>query len=130
MITKQEMFNRAVRGLASQGWLPSVDFKQMGGCAYMSDDGTRRCAWGWVDPDEPLLNKYAKSVERAREDKIGLAAELSDEDLEFAKQLQNAHDQVAWNGLDEAGTARKMPGMFAVLAQEYGLTWPEDVTKP
>ena len=47
----QEMFDRAVRGLASQGFQQALEGNA---CVYdmpMSDGPIRHCAWGWVDTE-------------------------------------------------------------------------------
>lgn len=52
-MTKQEIFDKAVAGLASQGFERSVinDDAHIDFCAYRGDGG-RRCAIGWLIPDE------------------------------------------------------------------------------
>lgn len=85
-LTKQEMFDRAYRGLASQGWRRSTGSS---GCVYLTADG-RRCAWGWVDTS--LESDAYGSVGRLRRHGIGIAASLDDSMLEFAERLQIRHD--------------------------------------
>lgn len=84
--THQEMFNRAWNGLKSQGWRQARRIH--GACVYQTEDG-RRCAWGWVDTS---LTDQGGGVYSLRSSRIGIAARLSSDDLEFASALQAAHD--------------------------------------
>ncbi len=55
-MTKQEMFDKAVEGLASQNWVRCSDPK--GGCVYRrsTENGEMRCAYGWT-MDSDLLKR-------------------------------------------------------------------------
>lgn len=129
MLTKQEMFDRAYNGLASQGWMVATE---NGACRYLTQDG-KRCAWGWVDPegtkDAPTFSVYGLKLHN-----MGIAAELSyddgsytkDEDgnvidwgtrssLSFAEALQSCHDNSNDDDLQE-----RMRG----FAEKHGLTIP------
>lgn len=108
-LTKQEMFDRAYRGLASQGWKRAFN---TGGCRYATGDG-RRCAWGWVDLD--LGERDYGDVDRLHRHQIGLASSLDHDDVVFANQLQTAHD-----GSTDAGLQDSMHD----LARRYHLTIP------
>lgn len=109
-MTKQEMFDRAVRGLHSQQWETCVDGNN--NCVYA--DGVRHCAWGWVDTS---LTVQLGSVATLREAGIGLAASLSPDEEKLASAMQSAHDS--------AGAAYPMRDRFLALAERFGLTWPE-----
>jgi hypothetical protein len=109
MLTKQEMFDRAYRGLASQGWRRAVSDR---GCSYATDDG-RRCAWGWVDMS--LGASVTGPVSLLRAKKIGLAADLDDGAFEFADDLQACHDST-----DDQSLERE----FAFFAVRHNLTIP------
>lgn len=85
-LTRQEMFDRAYRGLASQGWRRAYEVNS---CEYVTDDG-RRCAWGWVDPS--LTDEDSGDVQGLFDKERGVAAYLSLDDLRFAMALQDAHD--------------------------------------
>ena len=111
-LTKQEMFNRAVRGLRSQGFTRCMVAGM--GCSYGDGEG-HHCAWGWVDTS--LANEIG-SVYALRDRGIGVAAQLSTDDVEFAAALQTAHDC----GL----TPVRMEGSLRALAERHNLTWPED----
>lgn len=49
VITIQEMFDRAWKGLEGQGWAKCM-YADGTGCSYDGIDG-KKCAWGWVDPE-------------------------------------------------------------------------------
>lgn len=111
MLTKQEMFDRAYRGLASQGWRKCFDER---GCIYQHADG-RRCAWGWVDmslgPDD------LGAVETIALDHDGIASTLGADGLGFAIALQSAHDT--------ADSPEALLASMNRLAASYGLSIPE-----
>lgn len=85
-MTREAMFRRAWEGLKSQGFKKCMSNDV---CVYR--EGNYRCAWGWVDPEGTAHNPVG-SVVNLRECGVGLAAQLSDSDLEFARRLQRAHD--------------------------------------
>lgn len=129
MLTKQEMFDRAVRGLASQGFeqctfLPGSNGYMNSSCAYSytRDDGfIMHCAWGWVDPEGTV--SLLAGVRTLRVNKCGLAAHLSEEDTDpqgFAARLQRAHDRSF--GRDD------MVNKLSSVACDFQLTWPADVS--
>lgn len=113
-LTRQEMFDRAVRGLRSQGYRQCRS--DVGGCAYTSEDGTEHCAWGWVDTSlERHTNIY---VSRLAEENVGVARQLqSDADIAWARALQECHDL--------ASTPERMENKLRDFAACYSLTWPE-----
>lgn len=113
---KQEMFDAAVRGLARQHWTKSCDG---GSCVYQDIDGNR-CAWGHVDTDEAIA-KVRGDVLSLRRDKRGLAAQLDDQEAEFALALQSAHDS-SWS-------TREMVRNFIKLAEKHDLVWPAEVER-
>lgn len=106
MMTKQEMFDRAWRGLSAQQWrkseipedeseifedeIPDSDGKYT--CLYNGGNG-RRCGWGHIDPIGTADPKCeGKTVGELAKLGIGIAAELNKEMLTFAKSIQSAHD--------------------------------------
>jgi hypothetical protein len=113
MLSKQEMFDMAVRGLASQDWQRC--WHDSCGCVY-SFKG-KHCAWGWVDTSIQVYS-YG-TVEQLRRNKIGVAADLDDEHLIFALQLQSAHDK--------AEIPEEMINNLQALADKCQLIWPPDV---
>lgn len=109
--TRQEMFDRAVRGLRSQGFARCTLHNM---CSY--DDGQgHHCAWGWVDRGIP--SGAAGSVMTLKKSNIGIAALLSDKDLDLAQALQNAHD-LAEHPAD-------LESRLRAFGEKYGLVWPE-----
>lgn len=111
-LTRQEMFDRAYLGLAGQGFAQA---KIDGGCVYLAPDGTR-CAWGHVDTS--LTSHYQCGVTWLREDCIGIAGNLTADDLKFAVALQNAHDD------KRSADPATMQTFLHTLATDYGLTVP------
>lgn len=130
-ITKQEIFDRAYLGLASQGFQRcTVSAKGVElYCAYSSGDG-RHCAWGWVD------TTLGPEVEGAVSNDIpGLAMMLRalgrGDIIRFGQELQNAHDRPAGFDYDALSGCRPMSvaeavrGSLEAVARNHGLTVPE-----
>ena len=113
-MTKQEMFNLAVRGLRSQGWVRAFDTVR-GGCVYETSEGLR-CAWGWVDRE--LTSAVCGTVGRLYDDGVGLAAKLDAERLAFAAELQRIHDYEE--------LLPSMEARFRELGERHNLEWPND----
>src|SRR5688572_28138575 len=88
-MTRQELFDKAVRGLRSQHWEACTD--EFETCIYADDVG-RHCAWGWIDETSWPYKSADDTVSVLRARGVGLAAQLSDADLEWALELQKAHD--------------------------------------
>lgn len=119
--TRQEMFNRAVRGLHSQGWAIS---KSNIWCKYMHttpQGQVLRCAWGWIDVDTRLPEGATLTELRRRG--LGLARDLVDSDLQWALELQETHDR-CFDATDGGIFLRESLSDFAI---RHGLAWPEDV---
>lgn len=112
--TRQEMFNRAFLGLASQGWMQAISG---GTCRYATPDG-RRCAWGWVD--RFLTSMHGGSVWNLRSQHLGIAAIIPEEDMDFARRMQNAHDC-----LGASRSAEDLEYRFRDFAKFNNLTIPE-----
>lgn len=109
--TRQEIFNTAYRGLASQNFEKS---RGDSGCAYRGAMG-RRCAIGWCISDHdysPNFESWAASMSSILE-----AADVSPADAGFARGLQEAHDL--------AGDAEDMKDRLRTFAHANGLTIPE-----
>jgi hypothetical protein len=110
-VTEQEMFDRAVRGLAAQNWRRCVDDNN--NCVYLNEEG-ERCAWGHVDPS---LKNISGTVLHLNKEGIGLAATLTASQLRFATELQQAHDSsISGTGMEDR---------LRRLAKQYSLVWPE-----
>lgn len=116
MLTRQEMFDRAFIGLRSQGFQRCVD--DTATCVYHGRNGTH-CAWGWVDPDGTPHGNSGGGVLTLRVAHRGLAARLSEDDLEFAVDLQSVHDS-GW-----ARSTVQMEPRLRDFASKYNLTVPE-----
>jgi hypothetical protein len=114
-MTRQEIYNKAYLGLASQGWVQSINDMEL--CQYRSGDG-RKCAVGWLIPDD----KYEKSMENTgigqliRYREFDCIAELAHEER-FLSQLQSAHD--------EEHIPDNMKARFEAIAIEWGLEIPK-----
>ncbi len=107
-MTRQEMFNKAVRGLRSQGFRRCTD--DLGRCLY-SDNNGRHCAWGWVD------EASWDAVGTVRMLPAGIAATLNDDDLDWAVRLQSCHDK--------HDSPAGMEEVLRKFADDFNLTWPE-----
>lgn len=84
----QEIYNTVKAGLASQGWIPSVD--AYGWCAFRDNLG-RKCAAGWLIPDEVYDDHMeGEPIEQLFE----LYSELEhlSRHVELIQKLQDAHD--------------------------------------
>lgn len=112
-MTKQEMFNKSVAGLASQNFERAVDAG--GTCSYRA--GKKRCAWGWVD--DALLSTDTGTVFTLKSNGIGLAAELDRDEIIFARELQKAHD--------ESMIPSVMRTKLRELALKHNLTLPPEL---
>lgn len=118
-MTRQEMFEKAVRGLSKQGWVQAKDGKF---CTYQDKAG-RRCAWGHVDLS---LNSAHPPIGLLWEDRLGLFKDIKDSEesykvYRFGKTMQHTHD--------ESKSPEGMLRDFRNLAERCSLTWPEDVPK-
>ena len=125
-LTRQEMFNRAYKGLASQNWEKCLEINPVGRrplCVY--DDGAgKHCAWGWVD--KSLGPEVRMTVEDLVVGKIGLAAELATDDVPFAKELQRAHDRYDPKNVFVNMPNQPMKKRFEDFAARWNLTIPEE----
>ena len=120
-MTKQEMFDKAVRGLAKQCWKRAARVTDIGNsiCVYQDKDGNR-CAWGWIDLS---LTDDEGGVATLKNRGIGIAATLNDDELEFASLLQLAHDETT-----NCDGGQIMLDSFIAIGQNHGLIWPADVS--
>jgi hypothetical protein len=119
-MTKQEMFDKAVRGLAKQCWKRAARVTDIGNsiCVYQDKDGNR-CAWGHVDTS--LDSEVDGGVRKLHEQKIGLAAGLTDSEVMFAQILQTTHD--------DACTPEQMLEAYTDIYIRHQLDWPSDVER-
>lgn len=115
-MTLQEMFDKAYIGLASQEFkkcLGSWTVESKGICVY-SDGNGKHCAWGWVDMS--LDKNVIGLVNDLKNWRIGIAATLDEEQLDFASKLQIAHDK--------SDNQQDMKNNLKKLADEYKLLVP------
>jgi len=112
-MTRQEMFDRAVRGLRAQGWAQCMQTAHAG-CAYENDLG-QRCAWGHVDTS---LSRIDPSVYTLYNRGQGVAGQLSLIDAGWAQQLQNVHDSYP--------LPEEMEAAYRIFADTHNLHFPED----
>lgn len=116
-MTEQEIFNAAVRGLASQGFERCV--AENGNCVYNGPDG-RHCALGWVVPEEDrhLLIEGTSPYHLS----VGLISTVRGNDdisLNFLASLQQAHDKAA--------NAEKVKQNLRNFGREHDLELPEEL---
>lgn len=89
-MNKQQIFDKIVAGLASQGFKQSVDMSDGGMCVYRGPDGLK-CAVGWLIPDE----EYSKGLEgySVENNTVAKAAGLKGSaQWEFTARIQEIHD--------------------------------------
>ncbi len=121
MMTKQEILDKAVRGLRSQNWQPAYE---NGSCMYQTYSGLR-CAWGHVGTTLTWENCKASNTR--------LFSDICD-DGDFANDLQLAHDYSADAHLDPTRRRAEkynyqyqdMENNFRKFAAFHGLTFPEN----
>ena len=129
--SRQEMYSRAVRGLAGQGWKPSYISGTMGLTCMYRTENDHRCAWGHVDPKGTGHSGIGNTtVIGLAGQSIGLAARLTPDDLVFARRLQCAHDDPFTDG--PVSTEKDEPAILFRAMREFGnregLDWPADVS--
>lgn len=107
--SRQEIFDRVVRGLASQGWQQSIDG---GGCCVYKDQSGRRCAAGWLIPKGHILENTFLSWTRLVE-----AGRITNGHRVLIENLQSIHDH----------HGHRMQTAMAKYAEREGLKWPEGV---
>ena len=123
-MTLQEIFNRAVEGLAAQGFEPSrADDLHDAGCRYRGAGG-RKCAVGHLIDDR----HYARRIEGKGVDWVEVQSALrrsgvtvNSESIHFLLDLQAAHDDPAWM----SSPADTMRDRLRAVATKHRLTLPE-----
>lgn len=111
MATRQEVFDRAYIGLASQGFERSYEGVS---CLYRGPHG-RRCAIGWNISDE----RYGTDLEGlcADDEPVLRAAGINRRSAGFAALLQASHDR--------ADSPSHMRDLLEDVAERYHLTIPK-----
>lgn len=118
MLTTQEIYERAVRGLDGQGWKKSVD--EVGSCMYRGINGLK-CAVGHIIDDD-----IAKEWDNGEEFSgvSGLSdSTLADAGLPPASRPLLGAMQIAH---DRSHGPEDMYQKMHVLAERFDVTWPED----
>lgn len=119
-MTNQEIFNKSVKGLNSQGFKQSKK-SSTDSCAYRGQ-GDKRCAIGHCIEDEKIARKWDKS---GTADICSIAADFEAEfylifgkrvNLDFLSELQEAHDH--------CGSPEDMKDALREVAREFKLKMP------
>ena len=119
VMSKQQMLDKAVKGLASQGFVQSRGpgiTENPGRCAYRGNEG-RRCAIGWLIPDDKYYPELEKNGEGHKLPKSVLNFRPSSMSLVW--RLQLAHDR--------AINPDQMKQNLKDLAKEFGLRIPKEL---
>lgn len=116
-MTKQEAFNKAVRGLAKQGFRQSIT--PGGVCRFRmaTKSGVRKCAIGHLVPDAKLFSKLRSSNSHIYEDNELICKAIGLRFNDFVWDLQIAHDCARSSG--------HMKDALRNLAADYGLKLPK-----
>lgn len=117
--TRQEIFDIAYRGLASQGFEQSSSSD--GKCFYRGPNG-RKCAIGWLISEEDYSPEFEATGVGHETDVVTAAplmaaARIAQEDAEFVYDLQRCHDHKYSPDEMERG--------LRTFASYYSLTIPE-----
>lgn len=123
-MTNQEAFDKAVAGLAAQGFTRSV---HLGGCQYRGPNG-KKCALGHLIPDE--LYDPDMEGKLADHDRMRASLQIIGIDDTLACSLQDAHDNVYLSGGEYADVPETMRVMLRRVADKFGLTKPEVLLGP
>lgn len=108
---QQKLFNRTVRGLASQGFERSM--APLGdGCAYRGQDGCR-CAIGWLIPNK----RYSPDLEGWGASRRCVRKAVAAGSPGFLAYLQRCHDQ--------GRTPDEMKKNLRAFASDHGLALPK-----
>lgn len=119
MMSINEVYQRAVRGLAAQGWRQSlVD----GHCAYRGECGLK-CAVGHGIDDTTAENWDSILIDVGSLPRAARAAAGLPDNLDFLQRMQGAHDSA-----DGPNDMRRR--MRAMLDDYPELEWPDDVARP
>lgn len=116
-MTNQEIFDKSVAGLASQGFERA--YTEGVGCKYRDYDG-RKCAIGWLIPDDKYnagLEGCAASTGTPRAAELRASAGLVDVNPDFIRALQRAHD--------EGRTPKIMREYLIEVARSFKLRLPD-----
>lgn len=112
-MSKQEIFDTVYLGLASQGFERSINLEN-DKCMYRDNEG-RKCAAGWLIPDEDYDPKMDTQGIVTRVDYFKEKYDL--DTLIFIGDLQRSHDCF--------DTSEKVKTSLIRKANNYDLTVPE-----
>lgn len=124
-MTRQEMFEKAVRGLHAQGYAQSRASHngRDPSCAYRGVDD-RRCAVGHLIPDEAYqstLEGYSPCVDVDGPNFVArtlITLGVAPDDIDWLRNLQGEHDG--------GRTPEEMRANLLHFAKAHGLTFPKD----
>lgn len=123
MLTQQEIFNKAYRGLKSQNFQQSRP-RTLQYCVYRSPDGLK-CAIGHLIPDElytPAMEIFSNTETTISFNMILEVCGIPAEHASFATKLQQAHD---YNQEVDGTINNDMESRLKSFARFYHLTVPE-----
>jgi len=126
-LTLQQMFDNAVRGLYTQGEMAYDGQKQC--CVYRlktRDGKVLRCGLGQSIPDDLYSDTMEGRGPIALRHDFPTIKALFHYDDEALIQLQACHD----NNLQGPSFLEGFLGAAWGFAEDYHLTWPEDVPRP
>lgn len=109
-MTLQEIFDKAVAGLAAQGFTQALDAE--GSCVYRAPDGGK-CALGQVMSDAEYSPRFEYEPAGRL---VGSVAWVTRDNANKLVLLQQCHDY--------GDTPQKMRGALRSFATNYGLTLP------
>ena len=115
-MTRQEMFTKAVRGLAKQGFRRSI--KKVDGvwnCVYRGPNN-KRCALGHCIPNTKYRPKWDEDIGTGGDVVCRAIGIRSQATINFAIELQSCHD--------DAETPAQMRANLRRLGELSELVWP------
>lgn len=122
-MNKQEIFDTAVKGLASQGFKRSRTLSpvtETTNCSYRGNYG-EKCAIGWCIPDDVYTPDMDDSNSNtAVEYQFKILEYLNanyDEEVEFLTKLQNAHDYSS-SPFNMKQRLREFAGLYKLIIPE------------
>jgi len=127
-MTKQQMFERSVRGLAAQNWARAM----LGGACVYRTPGGLGCALGvLMSRREAVACDAARWLcdarwPTARYGPVSTAVASDSGLVGLAVSLQAAHDACG-TGSDDMLTRLQLRRALARVGEAWSLEWPEDV---
>lgn len=81
---------------------------------YANEDLSRRCSWGWID--KSLTHIHTLSFSGLREHTVGMAAQVTINQVQFVNALMGAHD-LSWDPDQMLKRLRRVAENFNLNAQ-------------